>query len=92
MELRAHTTVTGLARIRGTEIMLRKQFVRATGLAVAGLTVTAGLARAQVTEADVGLNPTYEQTGDTLADVTSTGGFFSARVDFMNPGDYTGGH
>jgi hypothetical protein len=71
--------------------MLGKQFVRATGLAVVGLIVTAGLVRAQVTGADVGLNPTYEQTGDTLADVTSTGGFFSARVDFMNPGDYTGG-
>jgi hypothetical protein len=39
-----------------------------------------GGAQAQVLNADVGVNPTYDQTGSTLADVTSTGGFFSARA------------
>jgi hypothetical protein len=33
----------------------------------------------------------YEQTGPGPADITSAGGFFSARVFFMNPGDYIGG-
>jgi hypothetical protein len=39
-----------------------------------------GGAQAQVLNADVGVNPAYDQTGSTLADVTSTGGFFSARA------------
>ena len=50
--------------------------VHAIGLAVAGLIATAGIARAQVTEADVGLNPTYQQTGPGPGGVSSTGGFF----------------
>jgi hypothetical protein len=54
-----------------------KQFIRAIGLAVAGC-VALGGANAQVTEADVGVNPTFEQTGPTM--VTSTGGFFSGRA------------
>ena len=39
--------------------------------------------------ADVGLDETNTQTSDTM--VSSTGGFFSARAFFANPGDYTGG-
>jgi hypothetical protein len=63
----------------------------AIGLAAASLLAAAGTAQAQLSGADVGVNPTYERTGPGPADVTSTGGFFSARVFFMNPGDYTGG-
>ena len=51
--------------------MQRKQFVHAIGLAVAGLVAGAGAAHAQLTQADVGVNPTFEQTGPTT--VTSTG-------------------
>jgi hypothetical protein len=59
------------------------------GLAVAGLVAAAGAAQAQVTDADVGLNPTNEQTGPTT--VTPTGGFFSARAFVNSAGDFTGG-
>jgi PEP-CTERM motif len=69
--------------------MQRKQFVHAIGLAVAGLIATVGLARAQVTEADVGINPTFEQTGPTT--VTSTGGFFSGRAFVASASDFSGG-
>jgi hypothetical protein len=44
---------------------------------------------AQVTEADVGINPTFEQTGPNT--VTSTGGFFSARAFLTNQSDFSGG-
>ncbi len=69
--------------------MQRKQFVHTIGLAVAGLIATVGLARAQVTEADVGVNPTFKQTDPTT--VTSTGGFFSARAFVTSAGDFSGG-
>jgi hypothetical protein len=75
-ELRGPWGVTGWARIRGTEIMQGKQFIRTIGLAVAGFVAGAGVAHAQVTEADVGVNPTFEQTGATT--ITASGGFFSA--------------
>ncbi len=65
-----------------------KQFIRAIGLAVAGC-VTVGGANAQVTEADVGVNPTFEQTGPTT--VTSTGGFFSGRAFVTSASDFAGG-
>jgi hypothetical protein len=65
-----------------------KQFIRAIGLAVAGC-VAVGGANAQVTEADVGVNPTFEQTGPTT--VTSTGGFFSARAFVTSASDFAGG-
>lgn len=58
-------------------------------VAVAGLVAAAGVAQAQLVNADVGINPTYEQTGPTT--VTSTGGFFSARAFVTTSGDYTGG-
>jgi hypothetical protein len=58
------------------------------GLAVAGLVAAAGAARTQVTEADIGVNPTFEQTG---AGTVSTGGFFSARAFVNSAGDFTGG-
>ena len=59
------------------------------GVAVAGLVAAAGVAQAQLVNADVGINPTYEQTGPTT--VTSTGGFFSARAHVTSSGDYTAG-
>lgn len=60
------------------------------GLAAAGL-AAAGAAQAQVTNADVGINPTYEQTGAGPGAVTSTGGFFSARAYAAGSADYSGG-
>ena len=59
------------------------------GLAAAGLVVDAGVAQAQVTSADVGINPTYEQTDANT--VVSTGGFFSARAFFTGTTDFTSG-
>ncbi len=58
------------------------------GLALAGVVAGAGLARAQVMNADVGVNPTYEET---LGGVSSTGGFFSARAFVTSSTDYSGG-
>jgi hypothetical protein len=40
-------------------------------------------------QADVGVNPTFEQTGPTT--VTSTGGFFSGRAFFTNTTDFDAG-
>jgi hypothetical protein len=59
------------------------------GLAVAGLLVGAGGAQAQLTEADIGVNPTFEQTDATT--VNPTGGFFSARAFVTNQSDFDGG-
>jgi PEP-CTERM motif len=69
--------------------MQEKQFIRAIGLAVAGFVAALGGANAQVTVADVGVNPTFEQTGPTT--VTSTGGFFSGRAFVTNASDFAGG-
>jgi hypothetical protein len=69
--------------------MQGNRFIHAIGLAVAGLVGTAGLAHAQVQEADVGINPTFQQTGPNT--VTSTGGFFSARAFIANQSDFSGG-
>ncbi|MGA8447178.1 MAG: PEPxxWA-CTERM sorting domain-containing protein [Roseiarcus sp.] len=70
-------------------MQLNRGLIHAIGLAVAGLIATAGIARAQVTEADVGINPTFQQFGPT--DVQSTGGFFSARAYVNSPADFAGG-
>ena len=59
------------------------------GLALAAAGLVAVAAQAQVTGADVGINPTYLQTGPTT--IISTGGFFSARAFVTSSGDYTGG-
>jgi PEP-CTERM motif len=59
------------------------------GLAIAGLVVVAGSAQAQLMEADIGVNPTFEQTDATT--VNSTGGFFSARAFVTNESDFDGG-
>ena len=64
-------------------------FMNWIGVAVAGLVAAAGVAQAQIVNADVGINPTYEQTGPTT--IMSTGGFFSARAFVTASGDYTGG-
>jgi PEP-CTERM motif len=64
-------------------------FMNRIVVAVAGLVAAAGVAQAQLVNADVGINPTYEQTGPTT--ITSTGGFFSARAFVTTSGDYTGG-
>ncbi len=69
--------------------MQEKRFMHAVGLAAAGLLATAGLAHAQLTEADIGVNPTFEQTDATT--VNSTGGFFSARAFVTNESDFSGG-
>jgi hypothetical protein len=69
--------------------MQGKQFRRAIGLIVAGLVAGAGAAHAQLTQADVGVNPTFEQTDPTT--VTSTGGFFSGRAFFTNTTDFDAG-
>jgi hypothetical protein len=50
---------------------------------------TAGPASAQLKSADVGINPTFEQTGAST--VNSTGGFFSARAFFTSSTDYATG-
>ena len=50
---------------------------------------TRGSLEAQVTSADVGINPTYEQTDANT--VVSTGGFFSARAFFTGTTDFTSG-
>jgi PEP-CTERM motif len=63
--------------------------VHAIGLAVAGLVAGAGAAHAQLMQADVGVNPTFEQTDPTT--VTSTGGFFSGRAFFTNTTDFDAG-
>jgi hypothetical protein len=75
--------------MRGTEIMQGKQFVHAIGLAVAGLVAGAGVAQAQLTSADVGVNPTFVQSGPST--VAPAGGFFSARAFFTNPNDFEAG-
>jgi hypothetical protein len=58
------------------------------GFAAAGFVVAVGAAQAQITSADVGVNPTYEQTDMGVA---STGGFFSARAFFTSSTDFSGG-
>ena len=59
-------------------------------VAVAGLVAAVGVAQAQLVNADVGINPTYEQTGPTT--ITSTGGFFSARAFVTSFGRLYGRH
>ena len=56
---------------------------------MAGLVAGAGLANAQLTEADIGVNPTFEQSDATT--VNSTGGFFAARAFVTNGSDFSGG-
>lgn len=58
------------------------------GAALAALAL-GGSAQAAVTEIDIGINPTYEQTGPTT--IVSTGGFFSARADLASASDFDGG-
>jgi hypothetical protein len=70
-------------------MQVKRKFIHIVGLALTGVVAVAGTAQAQVTDADVGVNPTFEQTGATT--VSSTGGFFSARA-FVNSGsDFAGG-
>jgi hypothetical protein len=59
------------------------------GVAVAGLVAAAGVAQAQIKNADVGINPIFEQIDATT--ILSEGGFFSARAFVTSSGDYTGG-
>lgn len=61
----------------------------AFSLSVLGVFFAVNEADAQLTSADVGLNPTNTQTGDNT--ITPTGAFFSARAFFTNSGDYTTG-
>ncbi|HEX4181513.1 MAG TPA: PEPxxWA-CTERM sorting domain-containing protein [Caulobacteraceae bacterium] len=68
--------------------MQRKKLLFAAASAALALGTAWG-AQAQVTGYDIGINPTNEQTGPTT--VTSTGGFFSARVFLTNASDFDGG-
>jgi len=70
-------------------VQVKHKFIYIVGLALAGVVAGAGMAQAQVTNADVGVNPTFEQTGATT--VSSTGGFFSARAFVNSSTDFTGG-
>jgi hypothetical protein len=45
--------------------------IHAIGLAVAGLVAGAGAAQAQLVKADVGVDPTFEQTGPTTVTATA---------------------
>jgi hypothetical protein len=73
----------------GEKIMrISHRFMNRIVVAVAGLVAAAGVAQAQLVNADVGINPTYLQTD---SGVTSTGGFFSARAFVTTSGDYAGG-
>ena len=69
-------------------MQVNRGLFHAIGLAVAAL-VTASAADAQLTEADIGVNPTFEQTDATT--VNPTGGFFSARAFVTNASDFAGG-
>jgi len=44
-------------------VQVKHKFIYIVGLALAGVVAGAGMAQAQVTNADVGVNPTFEQTG-----------------------------
>ena len=70
-------------------MQMNRGLIHAIGLAVTGLVAGADVAQAQVMDADVGVNPTFEQTGATT--VSSTGGFFSARAFINSSTDFTGG-
>jgi hypothetical protein len=73
---------------QGETMQVNRGLFHAIGLAVAAL-VTASAADAQLTEADIGVNPTFEQTDATT--VNPTGGFFSARAFVTNASDFAGG-
>jgi len=67
-----------LARIRGNHANESRTY-SCNWLAVAALVTAGGVAHAQLTEADIGVNPTFEQTDATT--VNSTGRFlFRPRV------------
>jgi hypothetical protein len=66
-----------------------RELIFGLGLAAVGLVAFAGAASAQVINTDVGLNDAFSQTSDSTA--TETGAFFSARVFFSGPGQYTTG-
>jgi hypothetical protein len=51
--------------------------------------LAAGGARAALISVDIGLNPTYLQTGPSM--VVTTGGFFAARAFTATPNDFNGG-
>ena len=70
-------------------MQINRGLIHAIGLAVAALVTAGGAAHAQLMEADIGVNPTFEQTDATTVD--STGGFFSARAFVTNESDFTGG-
>lgn len=70
-------------------MQMNRGLIHAIGLAVAALVTAGGAAHAQLMEADIGVNPTFEQTDATA--VNSTGGFFSARAFVTNESDFDGG-
>jgi PEP-CTERM motif len=65
-----------------------KVFARAAVVALLSAG-TAWRAEAAITEIDIGINPTFTQTGTTS--VMATGGFFSARAFLKSSSDFAGG-
>jgi hypothetical protein len=63
--------------------------LRLGALSLACMLGAAGAASAAVHEIDIGLNPTFQQTGATT--VVATGGFFSARAFLDSASDFDGG-
>jgi hypothetical protein len=61
------------------------------GAAIAAMVVSGAAMRAEaaVNAVDIGINPTYEQTGSST--VTATGGFFAARAFLDSASDFDGG-
>ena len=74
---------------QGETMQVNRGLFHAIGLAVAALVTAGSAAHAQLMEADIGVNPTFEQTDATT--VNSTGGFFSARAFVTNESDFDGG-
>lgn len=68
--------------------MSRSQ-VYAGALVAVFASAAAASAQAGITEVDIGINPTFEQTGPST--ITSTGGFFSARAFVQSASDFDGG-
>jgi hypothetical protein len=68
---------------------MRFEAIAGAALSIACVLGAAGGASAAVNEIDIGLNPTFQQTGATT--VVSTGAFFSARAFLDSASDFDGG-
>jgi hypothetical protein len=68
---------------------MRFEAMAGAAFSIAFIMGAAGGASAAVNEIDIGVNPTFQQTGATT--VLTTGGFFSARAFLDSAGDFDGG-